>query len=317
MPPPTVASVTPDTGLTGGGSLVTILGTDFDVPTGPVPVTPTEITVEFGAGRFATDVRVISATKITCLPPAGLIPVEPTTVVPIPPNELVVDVIVTNVDPGPNAGSGTLSPGFTYKRPNLTVQSHLLTVHRTLLERMMQQIILNVVSTTHTDYDNQVQDLENRPERAKLPSIALIGPRIPEHRIVNYNASTLVRTPAGSTPTDYERRRKVFAVNLEYDVRLLTNSKAELLNLLQTMIAFQQRNETFEVLRDPLSAPAGVVTYPLQWISPFDIADRSSRADVREAVASWRVEGVLLESGDILEAAKTVDTVEVTSEQIP
>lgn len=317
MPTPTVQSVTPKTGKTGGGSLVTIIGTDFDVPTGSVPVTPTEVTVEFGAGQFATNVRVISRNKITCLPPAADIPVEPTTLVPVPPTALAVDVIVTNVDPGPDAGFGALVDGFTYRRPDTTVQSHLTTVHKTLLKRMMQQIILNVVNTTQTDYDNQVQDLENRPERAKLPSITIIGPNIPPHRTVNYNDTTLVRTPAGATPTDYERRRKVAAIHMEYDVRVLTNSKAELLNLLQELIAFQQRNEYLEVLRDPLNDLGGMVRYPLQWTVPFAIADRASRADVREAVASWRVEGVLLESGDILEAAKTVDTSVVITEQIP
>lgn len=317
MPAPTVQSVTPNTGKTGGGSLVTIIGTDFDVPTGPVPVTPTEVTVEFGTGRFATDVRVISRNKITCLPPAGLIDVVPTAVQPVPPDTLVVDVTVTNVDPGPDNGSGTLAGAYTYGRPDMTVQSHLTTVHKTLIERMMQQIILNVVNLTHTDYDNQVQDLENRPERAKLPSIALIGPALPPHRTVNYNDTTLVRTPAGATPTDYERRRKVASVHLEYDVRILSEYKAELMNILQEAIAFQQRNEYLEVLRDPLNASEGVVRYPLQWTVPFSIPDRSSRANVREAVASWRVEGVLVESGDILEAAKTVDTSVVITEQIP
>lgn len=316
MPAPTVSSVTPNTGLTGGGSLVTIIGTDFDAASG-LEADP-EVTVEFGTGRFATDVQVLSATKLTCLPPAGLIQVEPTIATPEPPDELVVDVTVTNVESGPNQGSGTLSNAYTYRRPDLTVRSHLLQVHRTLVERMMQQIILNVVSTTHQDYDNQWQDLQNRVERAKLPSVAVLGPSLTGHRVVSYNEATLELLPAGSsTPTDYKRYDQLLAVNLDYDVRILSNLKAELLNLIQHTMAFQQRNHRLEVLRNPLNAADGVVRYPVTWLDEFVVTDRPTRADVREAVASWRVEGVLVENADIVEAAKTVDSIELTTQQIP
>jgi hypothetical protein len=320
MPAPTVSTVTPSSGVTGGGSLVTITGTDFDfLAVVPVPpVAQPEVTVEFGTGQFATDVRVQSATQLTCIVPAGLIPVEPTTLVPAPPDTLDVDVIVTNVDPGPNQGSGTLTDGYTYSRPDLTVRSHLLEVHRTLLKRMMQQIILNVVSTTQQDYDNQSQDLKNRVERAKLPSVALLGPALSDHRIVNYNDPTFQTLPAGSaTPTDYKRYDQLTAVSLDYDVRILSGLKGELMNLIQHAVAFMQRNHHISVLRNPLNAADGVVRYPLTWLAKFVVTDRPTRADVREAVASWRVEGVLLESADIVEAAKTVDSVELTSEQIP
>jgi hypothetical protein len=90
--PPSVTSVSPNSGSTGGGTAVTITGTNFAAGA----------TVTFGAGRqggdgnaAATNVVVVSATQITCTTPAG--------------NAGAVNVAVTV-----NGETGTLTNGFTY-----------------------------------------------------------------------------------------------------------------------------------------------------------------------------------------------------------
>ena len=90
--PPTVTGVSPSSGSTGGGTSVTITGTNF----------APGATVTFGAGRqggdgnaSATNVVVVSSTQITCITPAG--------------NAGAVDVAVTV-----NGETGTLTSGFTY-----------------------------------------------------------------------------------------------------------------------------------------------------------------------------------------------------------
>jgi Concanavalin A-like lectin/glucanases superfamily/Chitobiase/beta-hexosaminidase C-terminal domain/IPT/TIG domain/Fibronectin type III domain len=92
MVPPTVAGVSPNSGSTGGGTNVTVTGTNFAAGA----------TVTFGAGRQggdgnanATNVVVVSATQITCTTPAG--------------NAGAVNVAVTV-----NGETGTLTNGFTY-----------------------------------------------------------------------------------------------------------------------------------------------------------------------------------------------------------
>jgi len=82
---PTVTSVTPNSGTSGGGTPVTITGTNFAAGA----------TVTFG-GTPATNVVVVSSTKITATTPAHA--AGP------------VDVVVTNTD----GQSGTLPSGFTY-----------------------------------------------------------------------------------------------------------------------------------------------------------------------------------------------------------
>jgi hypothetical protein len=94
---PTISNVSPATGPTTGGTLVTITGTNFQ----------TGATVTFGA-RAATDANVVSATSITAHTPLG--PVS---------QQLAVDVVVTN----PDTTKATATGGFTYTVPALTVVS--------------------------------------------------------------------------------------------------------------------------------------------------------------------------------------------------
>jgi hypothetical protein len=81
---PTVSSVSPIVGSTGGGTAVTITGTNFVAPA----------TVTF-AGSAATNVVVVSSTSITANTPSG--------------SAGAVNVTVTS-----NGQSGTLNNGFTY-----------------------------------------------------------------------------------------------------------------------------------------------------------------------------------------------------------
>jgi hypothetical protein len=101
---PTIASVAPTSGPVGGGTTVTILGTNFRSG-GPNAQTPGGMTVRFGP-NVATNVILNSATQLTATTPPG--PAGP------------VNVTVTN---GENE-TGVLSNGFTYigtqSSPNIT-----------------------------------------------------------------------------------------------------------------------------------------------------------------------------------------------------
>ena len=88
LPPPTVSSVSPTSGPTGGGTVVTITGTDF--------VDGATISV---GGAAATSVIFNSATSITATTPAGTVG--------------TADVVVTN----PDTQADTLVGGFTYVPP--------------------------------------------------------------------------------------------------------------------------------------------------------------------------------------------------------
>jgi hypothetical protein len=93
-PAPTVTSISPNTGLSTGGTAVTITGTGFLAGA----------TVSLG-GTAATGVNVVSSTSITATTPAHAAG--------------AVTVTVTNSD----AQSGSLASGYTYRNPAPTVTS--------------------------------------------------------------------------------------------------------------------------------------------------------------------------------------------------
>lgn len=90
---PTIAGLTPNSGLTVGGDSITVNGTNFNGSE----------TVTFG-GAAATSVTFVSATSLTVVTPAQA--------------DGVVDVVVTNGN-----GSATLVDGFTYGSPTPTITS--------------------------------------------------------------------------------------------------------------------------------------------------------------------------------------------------
>ena len=96
LPPPTVASVTPVSGSTTGGTAITITGTNFVAGA----------TVSLG-GSAATGVTVVNSTTITATTPAG--------------SAGTVNVTVTN----PGGQSGALSNAFTYNLTAPTVSNVL------------------------------------------------------------------------------------------------------------------------------------------------------------------------------------------------
>jgi hypothetical protein len=84
--PPSISSISPNTGPLGGGTAVTIFGFDF------TSVGPTTVTFD---GLAAANIVVVNLTTITCDTPAHAAG--------------AVDVVVTN-----DFGSDTLTNGFTY-----------------------------------------------------------------------------------------------------------------------------------------------------------------------------------------------------------
>jgi hypothetical protein len=285
--------------------LVTITGTNFDTASN-VQTGANEVRVKFGA-RLSSDVRVTSATTIQAIVPRGDIADAV--------DSVDVDVEVENVVAGPNQGTGTLTDGYTYRRPNLVSETHLTGTVRTLLRRAKQQIIKNVALTTHTDYDLATADMLNRPELAKLPAVVLIGPSLFPQPIQNFTPPQVEYQ--GDPPVSFTKEHGPMPVDLEFDVRLMSASKLEMINLVHHATMFVHRSGLLDgVLCNPLSPGDGTVDYPLVLVDEFRATDSPSRANVRESVGRWRIEGVLLSTDDLLESAPVIDVTELQTEAI-
>lgn len=305
MPAPTITSITPNAGVSGGGSLVTIIGTDFDVPAMLGDPLPT-VTVTFD-GISAIDIEVRSTTKIVCRVPASALGRTEAS--------RAVDVVVENVDAGPNQGSVTEVDGYTYSRPNLAARTHLAYTVAALVDKLSEQVLANTVHRTHLDYDDEPTD--PRTAAAKLPVVILRGPILEDYRVIPEHGGTLRTLPEGDPePTDFELYERPIPVNLLFEVDLQAVHEDQFYGLIRELTLFPERLPLLPVARDPNDAGAGTIDYPIDRITGFATLGVRTRSNVLRAVATWRVEGVFIHSGDLRDAAPTVDTTGLTTSQI-
>ncbi|MCI4355225.1 MAG: IPT/TIG domain-containing protein, partial [Thermoplasmata archaeon] len=164
MAVPTITSVSPVVGPTGGGNLVEVRGANFKLwvippPTsGPLPPPTPTVRVSFD-GVPGSGVLVASATRLFVrAPKSPLAPVKPDY------GEGSVDVEVANLQPSgaPVVGEVmTAVDAYAYQRVNLAIESDLLRFVRTIIRELRLQVHPNVSLTTHTDWDENPDDGKN------------------------------------------------------------------------------------------------------------------------------------------------------------
>jgi hypothetical protein len=284
MAVPTIITVTPAAGPTGGRTLVAIAGTNFRLPpdppaTGPVPVGNPTVSITFG-GVPALRVRVFTSTLLVALTPIydlGAVAVQ-----------------LKNLDDAgvPIVGEvATKTPGFTYARPSLTSESNLIRLVRALRQEMARQIIENVVLLTSTDYSSAPET--GVVTLATLPGIALLGPR----KIPSKGGEDNEPTEVQLSETVFDTLRPTRATDLSFDVVGVSDSDVELLNLLHATEAFFDRNPTLSMLRDPANPSAGTVEYGLA-IAPngeFGVRSQANPSNVRNFTGAVVIQGFVLE----------------------
>ncbi len=236
MAVPTITSITPDLGHTGGGALVEIIGTNFRVPTPqtavagePVPVAPPSIEVEFD-GVAVTSIQFISATRIFVVTPEI--------------DEANVDVVLRNIDDlgAPIGGEEvTVTDGFSFRRPQLHIASDLVTVIRNLILTMRRQIHPSVSLTVHTDFDDTSADLLNIAKLASIPALVIQGPKLEENRF--YSLNQLEQEVSGTDPEEFFIKREPYTVDIVFEYLGVSNLKVEHLNFSNAVIAFFHKNK--------------------------------------------------------------------------
>lgn len=188
MPAPTVTSIFPSSGHTGGRTLVTIRGTGFALPSPPAAHGPTttpvpSVAVTIG-GAACSQVQVVSSTLLRCLTPihdpSGIPATDDAEAIP------ASDLVVANVDSAgaPISGqSATLPACYSFRRPvfNETVTTQAEVAIKALMSELQRQVHPNVVFQPHTDYTAEGAELVTL---ASLPGIALQGLRLPTSRDV-------------------------------------------------------------------------------------------------------------------------------------
>jgi len=253
MAVPTIAVLLPNTGHTGGDTLIEIDGAGFNLPPDPPPFgltnqhPPPTMQVLFD-GIPAVDVGVTDTGQLYCRTPIH----DPGT----------VDVTVINLDamgapiPGETA---TLSSAYTFVRPDLTQKGELARVLELFLLELRRQITDNVDWAVHTDFDATTGDF-NIAYMGKLPGIVLadleLPDKNPELQVNTYEVQIDANT--------FIERRPPIVVDAIFSLTGMSDNPLVLFNLLEATRAFFQKNVSLRVPRSPTDPTQGVVTYAMR-----------------------------------------------------
>jgi hypothetical protein len=243
MATPTLTSITPGSGPTSGGDLVTLRGTGFG----------SRVVVAFGgAPAFVVSVRDEAGVSVT-------------TVRTPPREEGPVDVSITNLDGvgAPIAGEVVVAAGaYRYARPRIAREADLTRLLRTLLRELKRQVIENVSLSVAVDFDEPPFAGLDVTALAKLPSLVLSGPRIKENRFYSSN-ELREEVVAGASGPEIRRRRPPYTVDLEFAITGASDRAVELLNLMAALATFFNTNRWLVMDRDPSDATLGAVRWEL------------------------------------------------------
>lgn len=258
MAVPLIVNVQPRTGPTGGRTLVEITANNLRTPPDPPATGKTSgillqtVQVLFD-DEAATNVQVYSKGRLTCLVPPG--------------THGTSDVTIKNLDDlgDPIAGEeATRADIYLYSRPDLNVESDFTRVCRTLIRKLKNEVIDEVAITAHTDFDPDTSDGLNIVNLATMPALLLVGPEVAENRFFSTNERQQV--PLDDGDGTIAIRRSPYTVDVEFELVGVTDTTAQLLNMIAVTVQFLNRNKNIEMLRDPDDPSLGKVSYEMDFI---------------------------------------------------
>jgi hypothetical protein len=286
MAVPTISSVSPATGPSGGEIIVEVAGTNFRLPdpppaTGPVP-RPEFTTVEI---LFGTTPATRSAALSSVLAIARL---------PIHDPE-AVDVTIRNLDNDgvPIAGeTATSAAAFTFQRPQIAggVESdgRIQNVVKRLILELRRQIIEEVVHVWNTDWTDSPDDVIRETRIAKLPALLLIGPTGQFNRFFRSQARRRIQ----ESEELVKLRRNALTMDLEFDVGVVTNHGGQALRLMELASQFFHRTPWLTCDRDPNDPSQGEIRYEMDLTDAPSMGRRPSESNVKDASLTIVVRGV-------------------------
>jgi hypothetical protein len=284
MATPTLVSVSPASGPTGGGDLVTLKGA-------------------FGA-RIAVRFGDDWATVVSVRDEAGV----SIAYVRTPPHaEALVGVTLANVDASGAVVVGesvALVDAYRFVRPRIVAEADLTRLIRSLLRELKRQVIENVSLSVAIDFDDGPLDGLDVTAIAKLPSLVLSGPRIKENRF--YSTNTLEEEMvSGANGPEIRRRRPPFTVDLEFAITGASDRAVELLNMMTAVAAFLDRNRWLSMDRDPSSTARGVARWEMDASGELQ-TNLEGKDDVRVFTWGLVIRGFDIDEGLPLDIGKAV-----------
>ena len=320
MAVPTISSVTPAAGLTKGGNLVVIEGTNFRLPPTPPPGNtsgePAQVTVsvKFGNEESAW-AHAITTEKIHAIVPPWPGPWS----IALPES---LDVRVANLDDDglEIAGENVTSlDAYSVDRPSLQEETDWLRVNKELIAHLRPHLLTEVWLGAQGDFDDTPSDGLNEPKEARLPKLILQGPDTNEDRLY-----ALERMEAEEDsvlgPDYYTRRKPPRTVMAVYDVTGFADTSRALFALGQAFSLLFRDHQWLKVPRDPSDPSRGTADYEIE--IPFDgqptyeTAPELDNLRTFSAVVSIRGVDIDETEGLVIERGRTVDEVITSIQEI-
>jgi len=290
MAVPTISSISPAFGHTGGREFVRMDGGNFRLPpappgSGPVPNANDTVAVELN-GKRALRVVVASSSRLYFVTPIQ--------------DPGKVTVVVRNLDDDGvpiSLESAALIDGFEYRLPPLTGKENegiLARVTRALLQELKRQVLPNTNLTVSVEYDPSTGDDRNYIDPASLPALTLFGPALIRNK-VNFRNVGDIET---SDPGEFLQRRAPRTHDANFTLVGLADKTIELLNLMEALQLFVDRNPYLEMLRDADDPSKGTVRYEMDFAPGGDlrVGGQADDSDIRNFRGEIYVRGIELAS---------------------
>jgi hypothetical protein len=289
---PTISAITPNTGLTAGGTLVEITGTGFRVPDYPpaegVTETPVTVRVLFG-DEEGTLVGVVDEETLLVLTPSHDESGVPATAQnePIAASNVTVENLDDDGDLIPGE-SYTLAGAFSFRKPILDKPTTMERVRKEL-QRQLQRALprgVELVYQPHTDFDDATGDALNLVRFARLPGVGLTGKRTPKSELRGDEADVVVKMEGGGRSVV---RRPATRRDLILTVVCASNSSDELDRLALCVERFFEAYTQVRIPLDPGDASRGRAEYDVVYgVGEVTYSDRQD-GNVMAATGELRV----------------------------
>lgn len=265
MAVPTITSISPVSGHSGGRQFVEIDGTNFRQPTpqsvaanGITPVAPPSVSVTFG-GVPAREVRWLSPTLLY-----AITPVTALTGAQVKAGGQV-DVVVQNLnDDGTPIGgeSATLAQGYTYLLPTLTGdnESDLARCIRAFIQELERQVTPNVAWPQSTDYDDATDAAEMVAKLPSLPGLVITEVDLRDNDFYAHRGPEYVQSTDGDS---FVRLAPPVTVDIVFTLAGISNNSVEIINLAAATKRFFRKNPYLILERDPTQPGLGSVQYEM------------------------------------------------------
>lgn len=284
---PTISSISPSKGHSGGGTVLRIVGTGFQLPAeppsgiGPVPEGPATVRV-FVGGVEARLVRVASATTLYVTterrdPASGL------------------DVEIRNVGPlGETLGAEVVvaAGAYEYARPIFTDVPDSTRLVKALHAELVRQVFPEVVITAHVDWTDSPATILRGARDAKAPCVFLAGPTFRPNAVYRTNVRSLepvLDAAGGEIPNLVREHRAPLTDDVVFTIGAIADKYATLLALTAALRDFQLRNPFLYLPRSEGSAD--LVRYDLVWESDLTVDSAPEESNIRTCSGTIVVAG--------------------------